>query len=199
MLEFDGWPGVTLAPLIPGAGCTSETRPHLASHRLRHNRALPITLLSSKHEWNKTSTVYDDPTRTSSQSSESCTTFQELRVASCLLKMASAAGSDIFAIIALLCISLLVLLLLRHFLPLRSAPAYLVLPVFLSLALPASVILLVPIDLASSARVENEASKGIWLPERAVLVTWRIAYWLTFTLTWLVACKAPLPLNLLTS
>jgi hypothetical protein len=101
--------------------------------------------------------------------------------------MASAASSDIFAIIALLCISLLVLLIIRHFLPLRSSPAYLVLPVFLSLALPASIILLVPIDLASSARVQDEGSKGIWLPERAVLVTWRIAYWLTFTLTWLAA------------
>ena len=106
--------------------------------------------------------------------------------------MASAAGSDLFATVALLFISLLVLLLLRHFLPLRSAPAYLVIPVFLSLALPASVILLVPIDLASSARVDDEASKGIWLPERAVLVTWRIAYWLTFTLTWLVALRRPL-------
>jgi LMBR1-like membrane protein len=101
--------------------------------------------------------------------------------------MASAAGSDIFAIVALLCISLFVLLIIRHFLPLRSSPAYLVLPVFLSLALPASIILLVPIDLASSARVQDEGSKGIWLPERAVLVTWRIAYWLTFTLTWLAA------------
>jgi hypothetical protein len=106
--------------------------------------------------------------------------------------MASAAGSNTFAIVALLCISLLVLLLLRHFLPLRSAPAYLVFPVFLSLALPASIILLVPIDLASSARVEDETSKGIWLPERAVLVTWRIAYWLTFTLTWLVARRVTL-------
>jgi hypothetical protein len=101
--------------------------------------------------------------------------------------MASAAGSDIFAIVALLCISLLVLLIIRHFLPLRSSPAYLVLPVFLSLALPASIILLVPIDLASSARVQDEGAKGIWLPERAVLVTWRIAYWLTFTLTWSAA------------
>ena len=98
--------------------------------------------------------------------------------------MASAAGSDAFAIAAFFIISLLVLLLLRHFLPLRTAPAYLLVPVFLALALPANVVLLVPIDLASSARVDDEASKGIWLPQRAVLVTWRIAYWLTFALTW---------------
>src|SRR6185437_6808360 len=83
-------------------------------------------------------------------------------------------------------ISLVVLLLLRHFLPLRTTPAFLLVPIFLALALPASVILLVPIDLASSARTEDEASKGIWLPDRVILVSWRITYWLTFTLTWIV-------------
>lgn len=100
--------------------------------------------------------------------------------------MASAAGSGTFASLALLIISLAVLLLLRHYLPLRSAPAFLTLPVFLAIALPSSAILLVPIDLASSARVEDEASKGIWLPERLVLVSWRITYWLTFVLTWFI-------------
>lgn len=100
--------------------------------------------------------------------------------------MASAAGSDIFSIVAFVVISLAVLLLLRHFLPLRSTPAFIILPVFLALALPAYIILLVPIDLASSAKVEDEASKGIWLNERVVLVFWRISYWLTFLLTWVV-------------
>lgn len=100
--------------------------------------------------------------------------------------MASAAGSGTFFGLALLTICLSVLLLLRHYLPLRSAPAFLVVPVFLAIALPASAVLLVPIDLASSARVEDEASKGIWLPQRLVLVSWRITYWLTFVLTWLI-------------
>ena len=100
--------------------------------------------------------------------------------------MASAAGSDIFAIIALLIISLAVLLLLRHFIPLRLTPSFVTVPVFLALVLPASIILLVPIDLASSAKVEDETSKGIWLNERVVLVFWRISYWLTFMLTWVV-------------
>ena len=100
--------------------------------------------------------------------------------------MASATGSGIFVIYALVLVSLLVLLLLRHFLPLRSSPAYLIVPIFLALALPASIILLVPVDLASSSRVEDEASKGIWLPERVMLVSWRISYWLTFLLTWLI-------------
>lgn len=102
------------------------------------------------------------------------------------VNMASKAGSDIFAIVAIFIISLVVLLLLRHFLPLRTAPAYLILPIFFSLVLPASAILLLPIDLASSSRTEDESSKGIWLPERVVLVAWRITYWLTFCLTWFI-------------
>lgn len=100
--------------------------------------------------------------------------------------MANAAQSGTFAGLALLTICIVVLLLLRHYLPLRSAPAFLIVPVFLAIALPASAVLLVPIDLASSARVEDEAEKGIWLPQRLVLVSWRIIYWLTFVLTWLV-------------
>lgn len=93
----------------------------------------------------------------------------------------SSISSDVFTVVALLSVSLLVLLLLRHFLPLRSTPAYLLVPVFLSLALPCSIILLVPIDLASA---DGGSSRGIWLPERAVLILWRITYWLTFLLTW---------------
>lgn len=96
----------------------------------------------------------------------------------------SSLGSDAFALLALLVISLLVLLLLRHFLPLRTTPAYLLTPVFLALALPVSIILLVPIDLASSSGTDDEASRGVWLPPKVVLVAWRIAYWLTFALTW---------------
>lgn len=92
-------------------------------------------------------------------------------------------GSNIFFAFALCSISVLVLLLLRRFLTLRATPAYLVVPVFLALALPASVVLLVPIDLASSSR-DGTGPKAIWLPDRVVLVCWRIAYWLIFVLTW---------------
>ncbi|KXL49994.1 hypothetical protein M433DRAFT_153971 [Acidomyces richmondensis BFW] len=101
--------------------------------------------------------------------------------------MASSVGSDIFALISLLVIALLVLLLLRHYLPLRTTPAYLLVPVFLALALPCSIILLVPIDLASaSASIDAESARGVWLPPYVVLVTWRITYWLTFALTWFI-------------
>lgn len=96
----------------------------------------------------------------------------------------SSVGSDVFASLSLLIISLLVLLLLRHFLPLRTTPSYLLVPIFLALALPVSIILLVPIDLASSLKSDDEASRGIWLPQRVMLMAWRIAYWLTFGLTW---------------
>lgn len=92
-------------------------------------------------------------------------------------------GSNIFFAFALLSISVLVLLLLRRFLTVRSTPAYLLVPVFFALALPASVVLLVPIDLASSSR-DGNGPKAIWLPARLVLVCWRIAYWLIFALTW---------------
>lgn len=103
--------------------------------------------------------------------------------------MKSSIGSDAFALLALAFISILVLLLLRHFLPLRTTPAYLILPIFLSLALPISIILLVPIDLASSSRPDEEALRGIWLPEGVRLVAWRLTYWLTFALTWSLNSK----------
>ncbi|KAK0882196.1 hypothetical protein LTR87_003944 [Friedmanniomyces endolithicus] len=99
----------------------------------------------------------------------------------------SSVGSNIFAVLSLLTISLLVLLLLRHYLPLRTTPSYLLIPVFLALALPSSIILLVPIDLASAtSSTTDNPNRGVWLPEAVVLVTWRITYWLTFCLTWFI-------------
>ncbi|MCJ1357621.1 MAG: hypothetical protein MMC33_007617 [Icmadophila ericetorum] len=98
----------------------------------------------------------------------------------------SSFGSNVFAVLCLLAVSTFVLVVLRHFLPLRTTPSYLLLPIFLALTLPISIILLVPIDLASSSRAEDDATRGIWLPDRVVLVAWRIAYWLTFSLTWVI-------------
>lgn len=92
--------------------------------------------------------------------------------------------SEVFALAATLAISVVVLLILRYFLPLRTTPAFYLVPIFLAIFLPAAIVLLVPIDLASSARTEDERTRGIWLPERLLLVSWRISYWLTFALTW---------------
>lgn len=105
---------------------------------------------------------------------------------SAILTTSSPVGSEVFASISLLLIALLVLLVLRYFLPLRTTPAYLLVPIFFALGLPASIVLLVPIDLASSAGTEDGSTRGIWLPERLLLVSWRIDYWLTFALTWFI-------------
>ncbi|KAJ4360916.1 uncharacterized protein N0V89_001485 [Didymosphaeria variabile] len=94
---------------------------------------------------------------------------------------ASPAGSTAFFALALLTIAAAVLLLLRYYLPLRTTPAYVTVPVFLTIALPASIVLLVPIDLASSA-----GTKGIWLGEAVVYKSWRVTYWLTFVLSWAI-------------
>ncbi|OTB06051.1 hypothetical protein M426DRAFT_319417 [Hypoxylon sp. CI-4A] len=94
--------------------------------------------------------------------------------------------SEIFSVVALLILSLIVLLILRHYLPLRTTPAYLLVPVFFALWLPATIVLLVPIDLASNASTNDLNTRGIWLPPRALLVSWRISYWLTFVLTWFI-------------
>lgn len=93
-------------------------------------------------------------------------------------------GSEVFSLIALLGLSAIVLLILRYYLPLRTTPAYVLVTVFFALWLPAAIVLLVPIDLASSAITDDEATRGIWLPQRVIQICWRIAYWLTFTLTW---------------
>ncbi|KAL1961274.1 hypothetical protein VTO42DRAFT_2 [Malbranchea cinnamomea] len=92
-------------------------------------------------------------------------------------------GSGVFASGALLAIFVLVVAVLRRYVSLRATPAYLSFTVFLALALPASIVLLVPIDLASS-NFRGNAPSGVWLPKRVVLVSWRITYWLTFVLTW---------------
>ncbi|CAI4217889.1 unnamed protein product [Parascedosporium putredinis] len=103
-----------------------------------------------------------------------------------IVSTASPVPSEIFALVATLVISIVVLLILRHFLPLRTTPAFYLVPIFFAIFLPAAIVLLVPIDLASSARTEDDATRGIWLPERVLLVSWRITYWLTFALTWFI-------------
>jgi hypothetical protein len=98
----------------------------------------------------------------------------------------SAAGSTAFFVLSLLSICGLVLLLLRYYLPLRTTPAHVVVPVFLAIALPASIVILLPIDLASSAGTDTDGARGIWLSATVVYKAWRIVYWLTFALTWAI-------------
>ncbi|RKF82986.1 LMBR1 domain-containing protein 2 [Golovinomyces cichoracearum] len=97
-------------------------------------------------------------------------------------------SSEIFFLIGILVISGLVILLLRYYLPLRTTPAYLLIPIFFALVLPASLIILVPVDLASIPRENYKGeARGIWLPKGVILVLWRILYWETFFLTWSVS------------
>lgn len=100
--------------------------------------------------------------------------------------LGSPVGSEVFTLTALLVLSAIVVAILRYYLPLRTTPAFVLVTVFFALWLPAGIVLLVPIDLASSARTDDEATRGIWLPDRAIHTCWRIAYWLTFSLTWYV-------------
>ncbi|KAK4456153.1 LMBR1-like membrane protein-domain-containing protein [Podospora aff. communis PSN243] len=98
----------------------------------------------------------------------------------------SPVASIVFSVLALLVISIVVLFILRYYLPLRTTPAELLVPVFFALWLPASMVLLVPIDLASSALADDIAARGIWLDRGILRVSWRIVYWLTFALTWFI-------------
>ncbi|ROT35975.1 hypothetical protein SODALDRAFT_320443 [Sodiomyces alkalinus F11] len=103
-----------------------------------------------------------------------------------IVSVTSPVPSIVFSVLALFTISFVVLLILRHYLPLRTTPAFYLVPIFFALWLPACMVLLVPIDLASSARTDDEATRGVWLPDRVLLVSWRITYWLTFALTWFI-------------
>ncbi|KAK6523238.1 hypothetical protein TWF694_006128 [Orbilia ellipsospora] len=98
-----------------------------------------------------------------------------------------AVGSSVLSAIAFVTIDILVLLLIRFFLPLRTTPQYLLFPVFLALIIPCSIIVLVPIDLASNSGLDGgSGDRGVVLPHRVLLVAWRIAYWLSFVLTWAI-------------
>lgn len=98
-------------------------------------------------------------------------------------EMRSSLTSDFAVISVLLLLGLLVLLTIRHYLPLRRTPVYLAVPIFLALFLPLSIVLLVPIDLASNRGGANSGS-GVWLPAGVLLIVWRLSYWLIFALTW---------------
>ena len=109
--------------------------------------------------------------------------------------------SAIFFALCLVFIAAVTLLLQRRYLPLRSTPEYLIVSTFLGLFISSSIIVLVPIDLASSSSTDDTTRgpaalfsltaqanhfSGIVLPDRVLLIAWRISYWLCFVLTWAI-------------
>jgi len=69
-------------------------------------------------------------------------------------------SSAIFFALCLFFIAVVTLLLQRRYLPLRSSPEYLFVSTFLGLFLSSSIIVLVPIDLASSSATDD-GSRGM--------------------------------------
>jgi hypothetical protein len=68
-------------------------------------------------------------------------------------------SSAVFFALCLFFIAVITLLLLRRYLPLRQTPEYLLVSTFLGLFLSSSIIVLVPIDLAS-ASATDDGSRG---------------------------------------
>ena len=110
--------------------------------------------------------------------------------------------SEVFSGLCLITLTGVVLLLQRHYLPLRTTPEYLIVATFFPLLISCSIVILVPIDLASSSAGDSGSrgtplyplsgfdlvtyvwGAGVVLHQRVLLVAWRVAYWLCFVLTW---------------
>lgn len=71
---------------------------------------------------------------------------------------------------------------ISRFARLREVPAHVFVPLFIAIYIPTSIIVLVPIDIVAAESDDNI----FYLPEHARLVIWRIFYWLTFVLTWVI-------------
>ena len=93
------------------------------------------------------------------------------------------AGSNVLVGLALSATCGAALLTIRRYIPLRSTPTYLVFPVFLALALPFSIIVLLPVDISFQCASWGQAVETC-SPSEILIVSWRIIYWLTFALTW---------------
>lgn len=73
---------------------------------------------------------------------------------------------------------------IRMYAKLRKTPLYVLIPLFLAVFIPCSIVVLVPIDLVSSSK--HAKSSLFYLSEDIRLALWRVIYWLAFFLTWAV-------------
>lgn len=87
-----------------------------------------------------------------------------------------------FPVLAFALTAVITLAGLRMYTPLRQTPYYILLPLFIAVYIPCSIVVLVPIDLVSS----SNQSTLFYLSEEVRLVLWRVIYWLAFFLTWAV-------------
>ncbi|KAK9319238.1 LMBR1-like membrane protein [Lipomyces orientalis] len=72
---------------------------------------------------------------------------------------------------------------MNYFCTIKRTPSYLLVALFCAVYIPFSIILLVPIDLASST---SENQPLLALPRNVTFAIWRVVYWLAFFLTWLI-------------
>ncbi|KAK9446775.1 LMBR1-like membrane protein [Limtongia smithiae] len=80
-------------------------------------------------------------------------------------------------------IGIFVILLITYYCPFSRTPNYLLLALFCAVYISFSIILLVPIDLATST---SDSTPLLSLPSSATFAIWRVVYWLSFALTWVV-------------
>ncbi|KAK9461016.1 LMBR1-like membrane protein [Lipomyces oligophaga] len=80
-------------------------------------------------------------------------------------------------------LSVAVILTIDHFITRKRIPSYLLVALFSAIFIPFSIILLVPIDLATSTSGEVPL---LSLPRKVTFVLWRLEYWISFGLTWLI-------------
>ncbi|KAK9235456.1 LMBR1-like membrane protein [Lipomyces kononenkoae] len=80
-------------------------------------------------------------------------------------------------------IAVYVVWIMDYFCTIRRTPSYLLVALFCAVYIPFSIILLVPIDLASST---SDNRPLLELPREVTFATWRVLYWLAFFLTWLI-------------
>lgn len=72
---------------------------------------------------------------------------------------------------------------IRLFVKFKDISLHELVPLFLAIYIPCSIVVLVPIDLMSSSQLRHPL---FYISEEVRLVLWRVSYWLAFLLTWAI-------------
>jgi hypothetical protein len=89
----------------------------------------------------------------------------------------------VFVLLAFLATALVSLWAISRYCRIREVSAYVLVPLFVAIYIPFSIVVLVPIDLMSSSQNSHPL---FYINEAARLIIWRVMYWLAFTMTWAV-------------